>query len=61
MEDVDLVRRLNRIGRFRLARGEVKTSARRWEREGAAYTTIRNWSLLVRYLGGKSPEALQRL
>lgn len=61
MEDVDLVRRLNRIGRFKLAGGKVKTSARRWEKEGAAYTTIRNWSLLVRYLGGKSPEALHRL
>ena len=61
MEDVDLVQRLNRIGRFKLAGGRVKTSARRWQKEGVAYTTIRNWSLLVRYFCGQSPRALHRL
>jgi rSAM/selenodomain-associated transferase 2 len=33
MEDVDLARRLNRVGGFKLARGYVKTSARRWRKE----------------------------
>ena len=61
MEDVDLVRRLNRIGGFKLAGGKVKTSARRWEKEGAVYATIRNWSLLVRYFFGQSPNDLHRL
>ncbi len=61
MEDVDLVRRLNRIGRFKLAGGRVETSARRWDKEGAFYTTIRNWSLLLRYLSGQPLEDLQRV
>lgn len=61
MEDVDLVRRLNRIGGFKLAGGKVKTSARRWEKEGIVYATIRNWSLLVRYFFGQSPNDLHRL
>jgi rSAM/selenodomain-associated transferase 2 len=61
MEDVDLVRRLNLIGGFKLAGGKVKTSARRWEEEGVVYATIRNWSLLVRYLSGQSPGDLHRL
>jgi rSAM/selenodomain-associated transferase 2 len=61
MEDVDLVRRLNLIGGFKLAGGKVKTSARRWEEEGVAYATIRNWLLLARYLSGQSPDDLHRL
>ena len=58
MEDVDMVRRLNKTGRFKLATGSIKTSARRWEKEGAIYTTIRNWSLITRYLLGVSPDRL---
>jgi rSAM/selenodomain-associated transferase 2 len=58
MEDVDLVRRLNRVGRFHLAPGRVITSARRWEKEGIVYTTIRNWLLMIRYLLGVSPHRL---
>jgi rSAM/selenodomain-associated transferase 2 len=60
MEDVDLVRRLNRIGNFKLARGCVQTSARRWEKESPVYTTLRNYSLILRYLAGASPHTLAR-
>ena len=60
MEDVDLVRRLNRIGKFKLVKGKVRTSARRYGREGLFYTTVRNWSLIIRYLLGQSPERLHR-
>jgi len=60
MEDVNLVRRLNRVGHFKLASGAVHTSARRWQREHFAYTTIRNWSLLIRYALGVSPHRLSR-
>lgn len=60
MEDVDLVRRLNGIGRFRLTEGRVRTSARRWEKEGVLYATLRNWSLIVRYLLGNPPHSLLR-
>lgn len=60
MEDVDLVRRLNRVGRFKLARGAVQTSARRWQKEHFAYATVRNWSLMIRYALGTSPHDLAR-
>ena len=60
MEDVDLARRLNRVGAFKLARGYVKTSARRWQGENWIYTTLRNWSLIIRYGLGVSPDALYR-
>jgi rSAM/selenodomain-associated transferase 2 len=61
MEDVDLVRRLNKIGRFKLLKAKVRTSARRYDRNGIVYTTVRNWSLIIRYLLGQSPERLHRL
>jgi rSAM/selenodomain-associated transferase 2 len=60
MEDVDMVRRLNKIGKFKLLRAKVRTSARRYDRNGIAYTTVRNWSLIIRYLLGQSPERLHR-
>lgn len=60
MEDVDFVRRLNRVGAFRLVRRPVETSARRWEQENPVFTTIRNWSLMIRYFLGVSPHALAR-
>jgi rSAM/selenodomain-associated transferase 2 len=61
MEDVDLIRRLNKIGKFKLVRAKVRTSARRYDRNGIFYTTVRNWSLIIRYLLGQSPERLHRL
>jgi rSAM/selenodomain-associated transferase 2 len=61
MEDVDLVRRLKKIGKFKLVKAKVRTSARRYDRNGILYTTVRNWSLIIRYLLGQSPERLHRL
>lgn len=60
MEDVDLVRRLNRVGAFKLARGYVRTSARRWKTENLIFATLRNWSLMIRYFWGVPPHALAR-
>ena len=60
MEDVDLVRRLNKIGTFKLVKAKVRTSARRYDRNGIVHTTVRNWSLIIRYLLGQSPEHLHR-
>jgi rSAM/selenodomain-associated transferase 2 len=60
MEDVDLVRRLNRAGGFELAQGFVQTSARRWEKENVVRTTLRNYSLIIRYSLGVSPHVLVR-
>jgi glycosyltransferase involved in cell wall biosynthesis len=60
MEDVDLVRRLNRSGGFKLALGSVRTSGRRWKRENWLFTTLRNWHLVTRYYLGVRPHILSR-
>jgi rSAM/selenodomain-associated transferase 2 len=58
MEDVDLVRRLKRVGRVALLPDTVTTSARRWEREGVLWTTVRNTLLLLGFWLGLSPSWL---
>lgn len=61
MEDVDLMRRLNRTGgRIVLLAAKVATSARRWEKEGIVYTTLRNWMLLALFTAGVKPQRLVR-
>ena len=61
MEDVDLMRRLKKSGKIVILDDKVKTSARRWEKEGIVYTTIRNWLLLTLYYMGVTPERLCKL
>lgn len=58
MEDIDLVRRLTRTGRLLHSRSPVRTSARRWTRDGWARRTLTNISLAVRFLFGASPARL---
>ena len=61
MEEVDLMRRVRQSGEKIYIIGEkVKTSARRWEKEGVLYCTLRNWMLILLYLLGVSPERLAR-
>jgi rSAM/selenodomain-associated transferase 2 len=61
MEDVDLMQRLKRAGRpIIIISDKVRTSSRRWEREGVAYCTVRNWTLVTLYMMGVSPEKLAR-
>jgi len=61
MEDVDLMRRLKARGdRIFIIREKVKTSARRWEREGVLRCTARNWTVMLLYLLGFRPERLAR-
>ncbi len=60
MEDVEFVRRLRRAGRLYHSTRAVRTSARRWEREGWLRRSARNVSLLVRYTLGASPVTLVR-
>jgi uncharacterized protein len=45
-EDLDLVLRLRKLGRFRILRAKVETSARTWQRYGKVRTTwwhLREW------------------
>lgn len=60
MEDVDLMRRLKKVGIVVMLKDKVLTSARRWEKEGIAYTTLRNWLLVSLYFMGVPPERLHR-
>jgi rSAM/selenodomain-associated transferase 2 len=58
MEDVALVRALNRITRVHLLGAAVSVSARRWRRDGPLRRMLRNWILLARYLAGTPAERL---
>lgn len=53
LEDLDLVRRLRRLGEFRLLPLEVKTSVRRWEARGFYRTLAIHWAMTALYLLGK--------
>ena len=59
MEDVELMKRVKRQGgRITILREAVATSSRKWEKDGVAYTIIRNWMIQVLYLFGVSAEKL---
>lgn len=61
MEDVELMRRIKRKGdRICILADRVKTSVRRWEKEGVVYTTIRNLILVNLFYLGVDPEKLSR-
>ncbi|MCY4660793.1 MAG: TIGR04283 family arsenosugar biosynthesis glycosyltransferase [Acidobacteria bacterium] len=60
MEDIDLVRRLRRRGTLRLSPLPIRTSARRWERDGWVRRSLRNLTLVALYFGGVSPRRLAR-
>ncbi len=61
MEDIDLMRRIKRDGkRICILPDKVITSARRWERDGAIYTTVRNQIFVALYYLGVSPTKLAK-
>ena len=61
MEDVELMRRIKRRGeRIAIIPRKTRTSARRWEKEGIVFCTLRNWLLASLYYAGVSPERLSR-
>jgi rSAM/selenodomain-associated transferase 2 len=59
-DDVDLVRRLRRAGRFVVRREKTVTSPRRYREVGALRQVLRTWRVLIGYYAGASPEALTR-
>jgi rSAM/selenodomain-associated transferase 2 len=59
-EDVDLVTRIKTEGRFRILRGPVEISDRRYATFGPWRTTLLMWRLRARYLRGASPMELKR-
>jgi len=61
MEDVEIMQRVKkRKDRCRILPEKVYTSARRWEKEGILYCTLRNWALISLYSLGVSPHRLAK-
>ncbi len=60
MEDYDLVRRLRRRGRIVLAPTAVRTSPRRWQRDGVIRTTVLNLWCVLATMFGVGPERIAR-
>jgi rSAM/selenodomain-associated transferase 2 len=59
MEDLDLMRRIKRDGgKIILLRERIKTSPRRWEREGVVRCTVRNWTIRSLFFLGVPPDYL---
>lgn len=53
MEDVELMKSVKRQGgRIIILRETVATSSRKWEKDGVAFTILRNWLIQVLYLFG---------
>jgi len=61
MEDVELMRRIKRSGeRICIIPSYVKTSSRRWDKEGIIFCTLRNWMIKFFYYIGIHPDKLVR-
>jgi len=58
MEDVEMSRRLRRLGRPLCLKAQVTTSGRRWESGGMWRTIFLMWRLRWRYWRGESPQSL---
>lgn len=61
MEDIALSKRLRREHRPHCLRSRVRTSARRWQRDGVFSTVIVMWGLRLAYVCGVSPARLRTL
>lgn len=60
MEDMDICRRLKKMGRIVILPVVMETSARRWVEEGWAKNSIRSWLLQSAWALGASPTFLAR-
>lgn len=60
LEDLELVRRLGKMGGLALLAIPALTSPRRWQRLGLVRTTILNQMILLGFFGGLSPARLAR-
>jgi rSAM/selenodomain-associated transferase 2 len=61
MEDVELSKRLRRLGSPCCLRQALVTSSRRWETRGVLRTILLMWTLRAAYALGVSPQRLARL
>jgi len=59
MEDLQLSRKLKRVGKIVCLRTRVVTSARRWQRDGLLKTIVLMWTLRLGHAVGVPPERLK--
>lgn len=60
LEEIHLMRKLNRITKTCLLSGPLKVSPRRWEKNGIVRQTLRNWLLVVSEWCGVHPNKLEK-
>ncbi len=49
MEDIEISQKLMKAGKIILVKTPIKASPRRWLKEGALYTTLRDWMIAFSY------------
>lgn len=61
MEDVEFMQRIRKAGlKIGFVRRKAMTAPRRWQKEGIARCTLRNWTLRTLYHLGASPQKLSK-
>lgn len=60
MEDLEFSKRLKREGKTTVLDGPVSISARRWQKQGVLFSTLRNWAFVVLFHLGVDPERLAK-
>jgi rSAM/selenodomain-associated transferase 2 len=58
MEDIELSKRLKRIGRPLIVTAKAETSSKKWQEEGVFRTIILMWRMRLAYYFGVAPEQL---
>jgi rSAM/selenodomain-associated transferase 2 len=61
MEDIEMCKRLKRVGRPACLPARMITSGRRWEKHGVWPTIILMWRLRLAYFLGANPDRLHRI
>lgn len=59
-DDLDLVLRLRRSGRFVIRPEKTRTSPRRYASAGIVRQVLRNWAVMIGFAAGVRPERLAR-
>lgn len=55
MEDIEISRRLKKLGKAKFLNPPITVSPRRFEKEGIVYTVLRDWRLALSYTIFKTP------
>ena len=61
LEDLMMSMALKRLGRIASLRSRVRTSGRRWQRDGIISTVLRMWTIRALFFAGVSPARLRKV